>query len=281
MKLTKRTIINKPAVTYNLHIKNDHNYIANDAVVANCHTLKADVLKAMLAGPMAHIPLRWGLTGTIPKEKIDQITLKVTTGNVVGGVRAVDLQQKGILSNCFVHVQQLQDNREFGNYQTELKYLLSDGDRLDHIAEMISDISLKGNTLVLVDRIAAAGELALRLGEDVVVVTGNTKEDKRKEEYDSIRESVNKTIIATYGVAAVGINLPRLFNIVLIEPGKSFVRVIQSIGRGLRVAADKDHVDIWDITSNCKFAKRHLTKRKQFYSEAEYSYKIEKVKWKK
>jgi superfamily II DNA or RNA helicase len=67
---------------------------------------------------------------------------------------------------------------------------------------------------------------------------------------------------------------------VLIEPGKSFVRVIQSIGRGIRKAQDKDYVQIWDVTGSCKFAKRHLTKRKQFYKEASYPFTIEKVNYK-
>ena len=80
-------------------------------------------------------------------------------------------------------------------------------------------------------------------------------------------------------MAAVGINLPRIFNLVLVEPGKSFVRVIQSIGRGIRNAEDKDHVEIWDITSTCKFAKRHLTARKRFYTEANYPFTIEIVEW--
>ena len=80
-------------------------------------------------------------------------------------------------------------------------------------------------------------------------------------------------------MAAVGINLPRIFNLVLVEPGKSFVLVIQSIGRGIRKAEDKDHVEIWDITSTCKFAKRHLTARKRFYTEANYPFTIEKVEW--
>jgi superfamily II DNA or RNA helicase len=85
--------------------------------------------------------------------------------------------------------------------------------------------------------------------------------------------------VATYGVAAVGINIPRIFNMVLLEPGKSFTRVIQSIGRGIRKAEDKDFVQIWDVTSTCKFAKRHLTKRKSFYKEASYPFTIEKVEW--
>ena len=65
----------------------------------------------------------------------------------------------------------------------------------------------------------------------------------------------------------------------LLEPGKSFVRVIQSIGRGVRKAKDKDFVQIWDLTSTCKFAKRHLTQRKKFYKEAQYPFTIEKVDW--
>ena len=84
--------------------------------------------------------------------------------------------------------------------------------------------------------------------------------------------------MATYGVAAVGINIPRIFNLVLVEPGKSFVRVIQSIGRGIRRAEDKDFVQIWDLTANTKYAKRHLTERKKFYKDAQYPFTIEKVK---
>jgi len=80
-------------------------------------------------------------------------------------------------------------------------------------------------------------------------------------------------------VAAVGINIPRIFNLVLVEPGKSFVRVIQSIGRGIRKAQDKDSVQIWDVTSSAKFSKRHLTQRKKFYKEAQYPFTIDKVKY--
>ena len=67
---------------------------------------------------------------------------------------------------------------------------------------------------------------------------------------------------------------------VLIEPGKSFVRVIQSIGRGVRRADDKDFVEIYDFTSTAKFSKRHLTERKKFYKEANYPFSIEKVDYK-
>ena len=107
------------------------------------------------------------------------------------------------------------------------------------------------------------------------------KSKDRKDEYDEVAEAQSKIILATYGVAAVGINIPRIVNLVLIEPGKSFVRVIQSIGRGIRKAADKDHVEIWDITSSAKFSKRHLTQRKKFYKEANYPFSIAKINYRK
>ena len=114
-----------------------------------------------------------------------------------------------------------------------------------------------------------------------VFVKGDVKLKDRKAAYDDINEGTNHVVIATYGVAAVGINIPRIFNLVLLEPGKSFIRVIQSIGRGVRKAKDKDFVQIWDVTSTCKYAKKHLTQRKKFYKDAEYPFSIEKVDWKK
>jgi superfamily II DNA or RNA helicase len=147
------------------------------------------------------------------------------------------------------------------------------------MARLIQQVNETGNTLVLVDRISAGNALVERLGDRAVFVNGATKATERQEHYDEVAEASDKIIVATYGVAAVGINIPRIFNLVLIEPGKSFVRVIQSIGRGIRKAEDKDHVQIWDITSTCRFAKRHLTKRKAYYKDAQYPFTQEKLEW--
>jgi superfamily II DNA or RNA helicase len=238
---------------------------------------KADVLKTMLTGVFSDIPIRWGLTGTIPKDEIDRASLLVSLGPVIGKLSASELQDRGVLAQCHVNIVQLKDNVEFTNYQSELKYLLEDEKRLDRIAELIDKINETGNTLVLVDRVNAGKELVKRLGANAVFVNGGTGLAERKVEYDEVATSDDKIIVATYGVAAVGINIVRLHNIVLIEPGKSFVRVIQSIGRGLRKGGDKEEVAIYDITSSCKFSKRHLAQRKQYYKEAKYEFTIEKL----
>ena len=247
-------------------------------MVDEVHMAKADALKTLLTGVMAHIPIRWGLTGTIPKEMYEFMALKCSIGDVIGRLSASELQEQGVLANCHVNILQLIDHAEYKDYQSELKYLLETDKRLDYIASLVDSIRKSGNTLILIDRIAP-GKALLEKIPGAVFVSGGTKADDRKESYDEFASSDDVVAIATYGVAAVGINIPRIFNLVLVEPGKSFVRVIQSIGRGIRKAEDKDHVEIYDITSTCKFAKRHLTKRKAFYKDANYPFIIEKIDW--
>jgi superfamily II DNA or RNA helicase len=247
-------------------------------IVDEVHMAKAEVLKNLLTRNLRNAPIRWGLTGTVPREKFEFESIHASLGPVVGSITAKSLQDQGVLSKCHVNVCQLIDTVAHSDYQSELKYLTTNEARLAYIAKMMNKISQTGNTLILVDRISA-GKLLEELIPNSTFVSGSVKVKDRKETYDTIKEGTNEVIIATYGVAAVGLNIPRIFNMVLLEPGKSFVRVIQSIGRGVRIAKDKDFVQIWDLTSTCKFAKRHLTQRKKFYKEAEYPFTIEKIDW--
>lgn len=249
-------------------------------IVDEVHQAKAEVLKNILTRNLRNAPIRWGLTGTIPKEDFAFQSILASLGPVIGNVTAKELQDKGVLSNCHVNVCQMIDLQVFRDYQSELKYLVTDKERIEYIANLLNKVAKSGNTLILVDRISA-GEKLKELIPDSTFISGAVKVKDRKEVYDEINEATNMTIIATYGVAAVGINVPRIFNLVLFEPGKSFVRVIQSIGRGVRKAKDKDFVQVWDITSTCKYAKKHLTERKKFYKDAQYPFTIEKIDWKK
>jgi superfamily II DNA or RNA helicase len=260
----------------------------NCVIVDEVHMAKADVLKKLLTHNLANAPIRWGLTGTVPKPEHEFQSIKAALGEVVHRVKAHDLQEAGVLSNCHVQVIQTAEWKEFKSYAEELKYLVTDSDRMSYVSNLVKQISESGNTLVLVDRIECGKFLQTHLSElfsvlseapDVAFISGAVKTKDRKAEYDEIKTADNKIIVATYGVAAVGLNIPRIFNLVMVEPGKSFTRVIQSIGRGIRKAEDKDFVQIWDITASTKYAKRHLTERKKFYKEAKYPFTIEKVKY--
>jgi superfamily II DNA or RNA helicase len=249
-------------------------------IVDEVHMAKAEVLKNLLTQNLCNAPIRWGLTGTVPKDEYESAPIFASIGPVVGGIKAHELQEMGILSNLHVNIVQLIDLPEFKTYAEELKYLVTNKDRMTYFSRLVKGLSDSGNTLILVNRIDT-GKLLTEMIEGAVFISGEVKGSKRKEEYKEHATTDNKVTVATYGVAAVGINIPRIFNLVLLEPGKSFVRVIQSIGRGIRKAEDKDFVQIWDVTSTCKFAKRHLTTRKKFYKDAKYPFTIEKIDWSK
>lgn len=144
------------------------------------------------------------------------------------------------------------------------------------MSEFIKETAKTGNTVVLFSRIETGEELHDRIPESHLVY-GNIKSEDRERAYSIINDSDNNIVLASFGVASTGINIPRIFNLILIEPGKSFVRVIQSVGRGIRTAKDKNEVDIYDVSSTCKFSKKHFTSRKKLYEDAEYPYTTQKV----
>ncbi len=245
-------------------------------IVDEVHQAKADVLTKLLTQNFKNCAIRWGLTGTVPKEAWEFQGILASIGPVIGNVSAHDLQEKGVLAQLHIDILQTNDVQVFRSYADEYSWLVTDDTRITWIANKVKEFALNGNTLVLVNRIDTGNKL-MELLPDAVFINGSVKLTDRKEEYDEVHSSDGKIIVATYGVAAVGINIPRIFNLVLVEPGKSFVRVIQSIGRGIRKAKDKDFVQIWDITSTCKYAKRHLTERKKFYKDAKYPFTVTKV----
>ena len=249
-------------------------------MVDEVHKAKADVLRNLLSGVFAHVPIRWGLTGTIPKDEYEAVGCTCSLGPVIGKMSSKELQDMGVLADLDISILQLQDGMiEFGGYAQELKWLVTDPKRIEQLSKIINGFAENGNTLVLIDRIKT-GEMLAEDNPDWVFVSGSMKQKDRQDNYDDVSEMDNKVIVATYGVAAVGINIPRIFNLILIEPGKSFVRVIQSIGRGIRKAQDKDYVNVVDITSNLKYSKRHLTKRKAFYREQNFRHSVTKVEYK-
>lgn len=244
-------------------------------MVDEAHTSAADALQAVLGQVMGKIPLRWGLTGTIPKDPVLAAKIKCNVGDIIYTITAKELQDKNILSTCNVNCIKLKSNLKFATYPEEMKFLVTDRERMYYVATLIAAIAESGNTLVLVDRLEAGELLCEFLGiPKSEFVRGNTKKKDREASYGEIRWADNKILIATYGVASTGISISRLYNVVLIEPGKSFVRTIQSIGRGLRRAEDKDHVEIYDISGSNKYSAKHSRERIAYYKEVQYPYSV-------
>lgn len=240
-------------------------------IVDECHGAKSKVLDKLLSKEFSNIPLRRGFTGTMPPEEYFCKTVIGNIGEIVHEVKAKDLQHQGSLSGCVIHGLIYDDKMKFGDYHDEYKYLVENYKRFETLSPVLEKITTEGNTLILVNRMTS-GEYLNDILEGSYFVHGKTSLKERERVFGLAANNDNVTIIATYGIAAVGIDIPRLFNVIMVEPGKSFIRVIQTIGRGLRTAKDKDFVDIWDLTSTCKFSKKHYKERKKYYTKAEYPY---------
>jgi superfamily II DNA or RNA helicase len=247
-------------------------------IIDECHGIKSPILFKLLTEELAHISIRWAMSGTLPKEQHEIIKLTCAVGSQFHRIYTPDLQDLGILSKCDVYVKQLIDTRVYSTYQSEYEYLISDSKRLAYVANMIAEKGKEGNVLVLVGRKKTGKELE-KLIPDSVFVSGATKSKDRKEQYDEVKTSNSKVIIATISIAAVGLDIPRLNSLFLVESGKSFIQTTQAIGRVLRIAADKNYAQVYDICSTCKYSKRHLAIRKKWYKESQFPIHIEKVTW--
>jgi superfamily II DNA or RNA helicase len=280
-------------------------------VVDECHGLKGQVLTKLLNEHGHNISYRFGLTGTLPKAATDAMAVRIAVGDVQYSITAAELIKQGWLASLHINIMQLEEDfteqyerylqeyeemsaiaksehkkltyiqfkdSYFPEYSAEKGYLQTNNERLEWIKMYIEakrDVG-KGNVFCLVDGVNFGKKLA-KLIPGAIFVHGKDKKKARKEVYQLFKENDNLVVIATVQIASVGLNIKRIFNLMFIDVGKSFIRVIQTIGRGLRKAPDKDHVDVTDICSDLKYGKKHVRDRIKFYKEAEYPYKKRKV----
>lgn len=245
-----------------------------------CHTVKADVLSGLLTVAAKDVPFRFGFTGTLPKDALASARVKAALGDVVFTKESWELIRDGYSSSIHIHAKQLQEHRkEFLDYQDEYKFLTTDDRKLDYVAAYIASCAARGNTFVLVQHIETGKKLAAKI-PGATFVSGSVKTKARKTEYGRMEGADGLVIIATAQIGSTGLDIPRIFHLVMIEPRKAFTEVIQTIGRGLRkVEGDKEHIDVHDLHSNTKYSKRHFRERKKFYEEAQYPMTLEKVSY--
>lgn len=252
-------------------------------IVDEAHQAKAKVLSEMLSGPGRNVPFRFGCTGTLPKEDLFQFQIKANIGEKVFQLRTWELQEKGVLADASIFQLEFQDtsndryvkySRTFEDWAGQINYLMSDSQRLRHLGALIEDMSQEtGNTLVLV-QYRKHGKALQEHVRGAISLDGRDKD--RTKYYERFNETDGNTLICTFGIASTGLDIPRIFNLVLIEPGKKFEKVIQSLGRGVRRADDKDYLMVFDIASDDGYSANHAKQRKGLYLEARQTF--EKIK---
>lgn len=278
-------------------------------IVDECHGANTTTkLAGLLGNEGRNHPVRIGLTGTLPDYHTDKMTVLCHLGPVRAVVKSSELIEKGWLSKLNLvmyhfqedfkveykeYIDSLEEDHEnkkisytefknkvlFPVYDAEKKYLNSNTDRLEVAVEFIKRMTEQnGNTFILVNTIAMGTKLAKMLGDNAIYISSKNK--NRKEIYDFFKTSNNLIGIATLSLASTGLNIPRIFNLVTIDQSKAYIRVVQTIGRGLRKADDKDTVNVFDICSDTKYAKKHITQRKKIFKKESYPFRICKVDYK-
>lgn len=245
-----------------------------DAIIVDeAHGATAKTIGELINVHGRNCPYRWGFTGTMPKPKIDQMTLRGSIGEVLYTISAADLMRMGYLADLEIEPIQIIDeniDEEFPDYSSEKTFLARSPARLDLIADLVIDkAATYGNTLVLVNSIRQGKELQ-KLIKDSVFLQGATENDVRAEWYSMFEDRDDLIVIATSGIASTGISIDRVFCLVMIDAGKSFIKCIQSIGRSLRLGHDKFKAHCCDVHSNLKWSMKHWRERKKYYAEAEY-----------
>lgn len=248
-----------------------------------CHLSKAKTLNEIMTGPAANVPFRFGCTGTLPKEELFRLQIKAGIGDHIFVLRTWELQNKGVLADTNIYQVTLNDlaNKDyvkrtekfpFEDWADELNWLFSSKPRMEHIANLISDIrDNSGNTLILVPY--------RKHGKDLQELIPNSmsldgRDKNRLEKYEKFNDTDDNILICTYGIASTGIDIPRIFNLVTLEPGKKFEKVMQTLGRGLRKADDKHILNVYDICSNHGMSGGHAIKRRKLYKEARQKLEI-------
>lgn len=254
-------------------LQNAPHYMAffQAVIVDEAHGARADVIKELINVHGKNIIYRYGCTGTLPKDEADRYSLKASIGQVIREVTAAFLIREGYLSSIEIKPVETQDvSEEMPDYSSEKAYLSRHDDRLADLAQLIQESHAQyGNTMVLVNSIPQGQALA-ELIPGATFLFGESKKDLRKVNYKQYAERDDVILIASSGIASTGISIDRIFCLILVDTGKSFVRCIQSVGRGLRKKGDKNHLVVVDVYSKMKFSRKHFRERKKFYVEAEY-----------
>jgi superfamily II DNA or RNA helicase len=257
-------------------------------VVDECQGAKASVIGSLINEYGKDIVHRFGLTGTLPKNTVDLLSIILSIGSVRYTIPAHELIASGWLAVPNITVLQLNDEARLAQlmennindpdekvtYDNEVHFLGHDVLRRQRIADFIMEksISTRGNVLCLVTSVSVGKNLK-KLMSNSIFLHGKDSQQVRQEVYDTFETNDNVIVIATVQIAGVGLSIDRIFNLIYIDGGKSFVRVIQMIGRGLRKGRDKNSVDVIDICGNLEYSKKHLASRVRYYKESKYKFK--------
>jgi superfamily II DNA or RNA helicase len=248
-------------------------YQFNTIICDEVHTVQAVKLQEILEN-CYNAKFKFGVTGTLPTNRLDKMNVKSFIGTVLKTYRGSDLAKLGFISKCIIKMLYIHYKENFkGDYNDVKDEIFQNEYRIGLIKYIVSK---KNNSiLILIDKVEKEGfVLEERLKKsfpkkEIVFLSGKDSSEIRDDYRKRMNDVDNMVIIATYQTFQMGTNIKSLRTIILASSTKSFIRVIQSLGRVLRKHVTKElgGAELYDIVDNCKFLSNHADKRYKHYTK--------------
>ena len=256
------------------------------------HLFKAASLKSIME-KLIDCRYRFGFTGTLDGSLTNRITLEGLFGPVKQVTTTSELMEQGHVAKLKIKCVILQyddvirkQNSKL-DYQTEVDFLVRHPPRNKFLKNLA--VSLEGNTLLLYQFVDKHGQVLydmIKQDQDrpIFFIHGGVDGEDREQVRKIVEDQTNAIIVASYGTFSTGINIRNLHSVILASPSKSRIRILQSIGRGLRITNDKDSVVVYDISDDMKYKNRpnftlnHFMERLDIYNSEDFDYKIYNTK---
>jgi superfamily II DNA or RNA helicase len=261
-----------------------------DMVIGDeCHLFKAKSLSSLMS-KLTECPIRIGTTGTLDGTHTHKLVIEGLFGRVLHVTSTSALIQKNLLSdltiNCILLNYGNKDIEETKRmlYKEEIKWLITCKRRNLFIKDLAKQ--LKGNTLVLFNFVELHGKPLFEMfkqsisEKEIYFIHGGTDVEQREEIRKVVDKGSNAILLASYGTCSTGINIKNIHNIIFASPSKSVVRVLQSIGRGLRKSESKTAVDVYDMGDDLRYKKyrnhslNHMDERIKLYNKEKFKNKL-------
>jgi|LULG01.1.fsa_nt_gb superfamily II DNA or RNA helicase len=233
---------------------------------------------------------RFGLTGTMPEDKVDQWNIIGKIGPVIYERNSAQLRKDNYISDVKVQVLQLeyegrpnyptQISTPVERYRVETEFIAYNKFRNNVLSSLCSRFD--NNALILVDYIDHGKTLHRHLqahcpDKKVYFIRGEVDVEDRDKVKQIMEQEDNVVVVAISKIFSTGINIKNLHYIVFGSGGKAKIKTIQSIGRGLRLHKNKSKLIIFDIGDMLQYGAQHLKKRIQWYKKEQIEYGIQKI----
>lgn len=233
--------------------------------------------------------IRFGCSGTIPKDPIKRLGIIGTIGPLIYSVKSHKMQKEGFISNIniksfrFEHRPKpywpITDENYDKMHWIEYDWIETNQKVLQFITIFMT--KLKENSVILFDHTKHGESLFQMIKEKhkgtVRFINGEVPLDEREKTRKLMEKKNNVILVANCKAAGVGLNVKNIHNIVFAMNGMAETKIIQAIGRGVRLHQSKDHLTLYDFHHNLKYSIRHFKERVKLYKE-HYKIDIKKSK---